>query len=146
MSGQNEQTEILREILKWTKFAGMNQVQSVLESTLDTPEKRLAYQLSDGKNGIRQIVELSRVGSFGKVQSLWKEWKKKGIGDTASVMGGGERFKRSFDLEDFGIEFPNPTTRNQSAQETTAMTAPTKTPATSAPSQRDLTAPAVETQ
>src|SRR4029077_9786323 len=107
MSAENEQTMILREILKWTKFAGMNQVQSVLENTLNTPEKRLAYQLRDGKTGTREVVaERSRVGSTFKVSSLWKEWRRKGIGETLSVQGGGERFVRVFDLEDFGIGVP----------------------------------------
>jgi hypothetical protein len=106
MSEEKEQTKILLELLKWTKFAGMNQLQSVLESTLNTPEKRLAYHLSDGNNGTREVAERSKVGSHMKVGSLWKEWRRKGIGDTLSVRGGGDRFKRTFDLEDFGIEVP----------------------------------------
>ncbi len=106
MSGETEEVRLLREILKWNKFAGMNQVQSVLENTLNTPEKRLAYQLSDGANGTVEVAKLSKVGSTFKVGSLWKEWKRKGIGDSFSVRGGGERFKRTFDLEDFGIEVP----------------------------------------
>ncbi len=107
MSGETEEVKLLREILKWNKFAGMNQVQSVLENTLNSPEKRLAYQLSDGKNGVREVAQLSKVGSTFKVYTLWKEWKRKGIGDTLSVRGGGDRFTRTFDLEDFGIEVPS---------------------------------------
>jgi len=99
------ETKVLKEILKWTKFAGMNQVQSVLESTLNTPEKRLAYQLSDGKQASTKIAELSKVGSDFKVRGLWKEWRRKGLGDTVGVKGG-DRFIRTFDLEDFGIEYP----------------------------------------
>lgn len=102
---ENVQTQLLREILKWTKFAGMNQVQSVLETTLNTPEKKLAYQLSDGTQASTRIAELSKVGSDFKVRSLWKEWRRKGLGDTVSVRGG-DRFKRTFDLEDFGIGVP----------------------------------------
>ncbi len=105
MAEDNEQTKILRELLKWTKFAGMNQLQSVLENTLNTPEKRLAYQLSDSKRGTIEISKLSKVGNPTKVSTLWKEWKRKGLGDSLSVQGG-ERFKRTFDLEDFGIEVP----------------------------------------
>ncbi len=105
MSEESEQTKILREILRWTRFAGMNQVQSVLESTLNTPEKRLAYQLSDGKIASTRIAELSKVGSDFKVRVLWKEWRRRGLGDTVGVKGG-DRFVRTFDLEDFGIEVP----------------------------------------
>jgi hypothetical protein len=105
MAEEPENVKLLREILKWTKFAGMNQLQSVLETTLNTPQKRSAYQLSDGENGVVRIAELSKVGSTFKVQSLWKEWRGKGLGDTVAVKGG-DRFKRAFDIEDFGIEVP----------------------------------------
>lgn len=106
MSAQEpDELRVLREILKWMKFAGMNQVQSVLETTLNTPEKKLAYQMSDGTKGTIEIGKVSRVGSPTKVSILWKEWKRKGLGDSLSVQGG-DRFKRTFDLEDFGIEVP----------------------------------------
>ncbi len=106
MSAQEtDEVKLLREILKWTKFAGMNQVQSILENTLNTPEKRLAYQLSDGTKGIVELARLSKVGSTFKLGGLWKEWRRKGLGDSLSVQGG-ERFRRTFDLEDFGIEVP----------------------------------------
>jgi hypothetical protein len=120
---ETDEVRLLKEILKWTKFAGMSQVQSVLESALNTPEKRLAYQLSDGKNGTREVAERSKVGSHMKVGGLWKEWRRKGLGDTLSVRGGGERFKRTFDLEDFGIEFP-------AFQQSTQAQQPTPAPAT----------------
>ncbi len=115
MSGETEEVKLLREILKWNKFTGMNQVQSVLENTLNTPEKRLAYQLSDSKKGTIEISKLSKVGSPAKVSSLWKEWKRKGLGDSLSVQGG-ERFKRVFDLEDFGLEVPPVASASQTSQ------------------------------
>ena len=115
MSGETEEVKLLREILKWNKFAGMNQVQSVLENAMNTPEKRLAYQLSDGTRGTVEIAKLSKVGSTFKVGTLWKEWKRKGLGDSFSVQGG-ERFKRTFDLEDFGIEVPQVPTAGQASQ------------------------------
>ena len=106
MSAQeSDELKVLREILKWMKFAGMNQVQSVLETTLNTPEKKLAYQMSDGTKGTIEVGKVSKVGSTTKVSTLWKEWKRKGLGDSLRVQGG-DRFKRTFDLEDFGIEVP----------------------------------------
>ena len=102
---ESPELKVLKEILKWTKFAGTNQVQSVLESTLNTPEKKLAYQLSDGSKGTIEISKVSKVGSDFKVRALWKEWRRKGLGDAITVPGG-DRFRRAFDLEDFGIEHP----------------------------------------
>ncbi len=129
---ETEEVKLLREILKWNKFAGMNQVQSVLETTLNTPEKRLAYQLSDGSKGTIEVGKLSKVGSYSKVSSLWKEWKRRGLGDSLSVQGG-DRFKRTFDLEDFGIE--SPAVQPSPAQQ------PTTTPAVDRPESNPPTEP-----
>jgi hypothetical protein len=105
MSEEGEQTKILREILKWTRFAGMPQVKAVLEETLNSPEKKHAFQLSDGTHGTIEVGKLSAVGSKDKVAGLWKAWLKQGLGETVSVKGG-DRFKRAFDLEELGIEVP----------------------------------------
>jgi len=122
LSEETEQVKLLREILKWTKFAGMADVKGVLQTVLNSDKKKLAYQLSDGTRGTRDINSLS--GYTGSVSDLWKEWKRKGIGDTISVQRG-ERFKRTFDLEDFGIELP-PVVQAPNAQ---SPTTPTPTPA-----------------
>jgi len=126
MSAQeSEELKVLREILRWTKFAGMGQVKMVLETVLNNDRKKLAYQLSDGTRGTREVNAQS--GYTGSVSDLWKEWKRKGIGDTISVQRG-ERFKRTFDLEEFGIDFPQPIAQQ-------AQPAQPATPAPSSPQQ-----------
>lgn len=102
---ENEQTQLLREILKWIKFAGMKEVKSVLVTTLDTESKRLVYHLSDGTRGTVEIAKLAGIGSHSTVADMWEVWSKLGIGENIPVKGG-QRFKRTFDLEDFGIEIP----------------------------------------
>jgi len=37
---------------------------------------------------------------------MWQAWLKQGLGESIPVKGG-SRFKRSFDLEAFGIQIPN---------------------------------------
>jgi hypothetical protein len=101
---QPDQIKLLKEILKWTKFAGMQGVKDALISTLNTDEKKLVYQLSDGTSTNAQINKLTGV-SAGSISSYWKKWSKLGLGEKTSVMGG-DRFVRSFDLEDFEISFP----------------------------------------
>ena len=131
---ESDELKVLREILKWMKFAGMNQVQSVLETTLNTPEKKLAYQMSDGTKGTVEVGKVSKVGSPTKVGTLWKEWKRKGLGDSLSVQGG-DRFKRTFDLEDFGIEVPQIVTSPATAQPQPAPTpVPNPVPSGGSPS------------
>jgi len=101
----NEQTKLLREILKWIKFSGMKELKNTLLSVLDTEQKRLVYHLSDGTRGTVKITKLARIGSTSTVFDMWQTWLKLGLGDSIPVRGG-SRFKRSFDFEDLGIEVP----------------------------------------
>ena len=108
---ENEQTQLLREILKWIKFAGMKEVKSTLISVLDTDAKRFVYQKSDGTNGTVELAKLAGFGSNSKVADMWDTWLKLSLGENIPVRGG-SRFKRSFDLEDFGIEVPETNAKN----------------------------------
>jgi|GEM_PF-1736402 hypothetical protein len=101
----NEQTRILREILKWIKFAGMKEVKSTLITVLDNEQKKLVYQLSDGSRGTVEIAKLAGIGSNRTVADMWQSWLKLSLGESIPVRGG-TRFKRSFDLTDYGIEVP----------------------------------------
>jgi predicted transcriptional regulator len=100
----NEQITLLREIAKWLRFAGMKEVKAVLTSALDSDQKKLVYHLSDGSNGSVKIAQQSGVSDF-TVRSYWKQWSKVGIVEAIKV-GGGDRYKKAFDLEDFGIDVP----------------------------------------
>ena len=100
----NEQNELLKEILKWIKFAGMKGVKDQLEATLETDPKKIIYQLSDGNKAIADINKITGV-STGSISGYWQKWVKLGLGEKIAVKGG-DRFKRSFDLEDLGVEIP----------------------------------------
>jgi len=102
---ENEQTKLLREILKWIKFAGMKDAKNTLVSVLDTNHKRLVYHLSNGARGTVKIARLVGIGSNKTVSNMWQAWLKLGLGESIPVRGG-SRFRRSFDLEDLGIEVP----------------------------------------
>lgn len=118
-SQDNVQTELLREILKWTKFSGMKAVKDVLNSTLDTPQKKLLYQLSDGSKGSVELCKATGIASTETITKNWKSWTKLGLGENLAVKGG-KRFKRAFDLEDFGIEFPEPVKEKKGVVDNTA--------------------------
>ena len=102
---ENEQTRLLREILKWIKFAGMKELKNTLLSVLDTDAKKIVYQKSDGTNGTVKLAKLAGYGSNKTIADLWNDWLKLSLGERIAVKGG-SRFKRSFDLNDFGIETP----------------------------------------
>jgi len=103
-NGRNEQIELLREILKWIRFSSIGEVRTVLMNILNTEEKRLTYHLSDGEHGSIEIGK--RVGiSHGTVTRFWGSWKRLGIVEPIKVRGG-LRYRKLFELEDFGFSVP----------------------------------------
>jgi hypothetical protein len=62
--------------------------------------------LSDGDNGSVEIAKQGGVSDF-TVRAYWKQWSRLGIVEAIKV-GRGDRYKKSFDLEDFGIDIPQP--------------------------------------
>lgn len=84
----------------------MSQVKNVLTVTLESDVDRLAYQKSDGTIGTVALGKI--VGVSNKtIDNMWDAWQKIGLGESIPVSGG-TRFKRSFDLEEFGIKVPEP--------------------------------------
>jgi hypothetical protein len=108
--------ESLEQILVWMKIAGFEKLKKVLEVTLDSPQKKVVYQLSDGRSN-KEIVTVSEV-SAGAVSGYWKAWKNLGLMKTQKVMGG-ERSVRLFDLEDLEIEVPKLVAKQESTQPAT---------------------------
>ncbi len=96
--------ELLSELLRWTKFAGAKEVRGVLTTTLDTDQKKLIYHLSDGANGSVEIAKAAKT-SDRTVRRYWETWSKQGIVDAMKVRGG-DRYKKSFELDEFGIRVP----------------------------------------
>lgn len=107
MSEIKELIDVAKEILKWTKFSGVEKVRNVLSTLLDTDQKRLIYQLSDGKNGSVEIARITQV-SDSTVRRYWNSWFRLGIVEPLSVRGG-TRYIKSFQLEDFGFIIPGVT-------------------------------------
>lgn len=97
--------ELLNELVKWTKFQAWGKVKDVLLSVLDDDIKKIIYHNSDGKNSSRKIAEKVSVGSTTIVR-YWNKWANFNIVESITVRGGGLRYKKMFDLEDFGIEVP----------------------------------------
>lgn len=111
MPEDNEQIALLREIAKWLRFTGMKEVKSVLASALDNDQKKLVYHLSDGNNGSVEIAQQSGVSDF-TVRNYWKQWSKLGIVEAIKVRRG-DRYRKTFDLEDFGVDIPQARTTTQ---------------------------------
>ena len=102
MNDSEEIKDILRELLKWTKFQGMQKVKEVLESVLDNDSKKMVYELSDGRSSsnISETVELSDQS----VRNYWKDWSRLGIMEVHPEYK--RRYRRVFSLKEVGIEVP----------------------------------------
>lgn len=95
--------ELLEELVKWTKVTSIPSVRKLLLEILPKPEQKIAYQASDGAK-IREVAKQANA-SVGSVSKWWEQWTRAGIAESISVRGG-ERAKRIFSLDDFGIEVP----------------------------------------
>ena len=73
----DELIEVMREILKWTKFAGAREVRNILTATLDTEQKRLIYNSSDGNKGSVEIAKTAGVGDS-TIRRYWESWARRG--------------------------------------------------------------------
>lgn len=100
---QDKVIELLEEILKWTRFQGVQNLKAVLLDNLRSDKEKVAYQFSDG----RSSAEVSKVsGVTGMtVTNYWRRWFTLGIAQPSPKYKG--RFERAFSLEDLGIEIPS---------------------------------------
>ena len=99
---ENEIKDILREILKWTKFQGWQKVKDVLETVLDNDQKKLIFELSDGKSS-REIAGIVKL-SDQTIRNYWKDWSV--VGMVESYPGYKKRFQRVLSLKELGIPVP----------------------------------------
>lgn len=95
--------EVLEEILKWIKVTSIPQVKQLLLDTLPTDKEKIAYFYSDGQDS-RAVSRASGV-PFRTVVRWWKKWIQTGIAEPIGAKRG-DRAKRVFSLEDFGIDVP----------------------------------------
>jgi hypothetical protein len=93
----------LQEILKWTRFANISKLKETLETELDTDEKRLAYENSDGTRGIEEVATVSGTPRD-TVYSWWQKWFRLGIVVDSEARKG--RIARIVSLDDLGIKIP----------------------------------------
>lgn len=95
--------ELLTELLAWTKLEARPRVAARLAEMLDSREKKMVYQCSDGTRGVREISEMTGVDK-NTVSNWWGEWDALGVMEQATTRKG--RRQRLVSLEDVGIEPP----------------------------------------
>lgn len=94
----------MKELLKWMRFAGMQQLRTILSQNLKTDVEMLVYELSDGTRSTRDIARLAGLGSHATVTVYWKRWSKLGIIESSPKFQG--RYQRICSLEEVGLTVP----------------------------------------
>jgi hypothetical protein len=90
----------LQELIKLTRIMSYPAIRQVLQTALDTEQKRLVYHLLDGTKSVEEIQKLAKVkSSF--IPKWGREWETLGIVVPDSRVKG--RRLRCFDLPTFGI-------------------------------------------
>ncbi|MDF1537900.1 MAG: hypothetical protein P1Q69_03250 [Candidatus Thorarchaeota archaeon] len=102
MPNSEKGIELLEEILLLLRLQLWPKIRMDLEKTFTTNDDIIAFQNSDGQS-TREIAETCGYGKD-KINSLWKEWYLKGLGDMIETKGGGSRFVRRISLSNFGFE------------------------------------------
>lgn len=94
----------MKELLKWTRFAGMQQLRNILTQNLQTQIELLVYEASNGTRGAREVAQAAGLGSHTTVLSYWKKWAKVGIVEPSTKFEG--RYQRICSLEEVGLTVP----------------------------------------
>jgi Fic family protein len=95
---RDRQTELLEELLAWTRIGFYGVAKNMLADVLDTDNKRLAYQLADGLTSIDAIKAGAGIGS-NTANDLFKQCLNLGL---MEMTPDGKR-RRLFDLTNFGL-------------------------------------------
>lgn len=115
MDNNEEIKNILKEILKWTKFQGMQKIKQVLETALNTDTKKLVYELSDGISSPK-IAKIAGADSS-TVRDYWRDWAILGIVEIHPEYK--RRYRRIFSLKEVGIEVPEVKEKTEVQEEKT---------------------------
>ncbi len=97
MSNDEKIIEILSDILKWQRIQGIRILKEIIPTILDSEEKRLAYESTDGEKGVRDIKTIVNVGQ-GTISRWWNEWYSLGILERI-----GARYKKIISLKELGM-------------------------------------------
>ena len=99
----DENQKVLVEIARWTRFQNISKLKETLMAELDTDEKKIAYENTDG---IRPLNEVARISGVPRdtLYGWWKKWFNLGILENSGVRKG--RLARFCSLDYVGIKTP----------------------------------------
>lgn len=95
--------QILREILRWSRFENFPKLRKILLDTLKTDQEKLVYEFTDGEKSRYDIAKETGIPES-TVRSWWDRWYNLGILEPSGKRKG--RPQKIVPLEDMGIEVP----------------------------------------
>jgi transposase-like protein len=91
----------LDEIIVWLRFENIQKIREIILKELDTDQKKLAYQLTDGTLSRREIASKTGIPS-NTIYSWWNKWFDLLIVKESDTYKG--RPQRIISLEDLGFK------------------------------------------
>lgn len=98
---------------RWTRFANVAKLREVLEVELDSNEKKLAFENSDGVNGLKELFAISGAPQD-TIYGWWQKWFRLGLVTESETRKG--RMTKIVSLDDVGIKVPKRTLTAPSPQ------------------------------
>ncbi len=103
VSALRDVQDSLREVGKWVRFQNVPTLRSVIVKELDTAQKKMVFELTDGHHSRRDIAK--EVGtSDDTIRGWWDKWFQLAIVSESEARKG--RPERIVSLAEVGIEVP----------------------------------------
>jgi adenylate cyclase class IV len=112
MSNESDTLRVLNDILVWTKVGFYATAKAMIIDVLNSDKKKLAYQAADGKRS-GDSIRLEMKMSPNDLSDLFKLCTSVGL---MEQIEGGKR-RRLFDLANFGLLPPPPSTQKETKVE-----------------------------
>lgn len=99
----SDNAQILREILRWSRFENFPKLRKSLLDNLKTDQEKLVYEFTNGENSRSDVASQAGVPDS-TVRNWWEKWYDLGILEPSGKRKG--RPQKIMALEDMGIEVP----------------------------------------
>ena len=103
VSGLKAVQDTLKEVGKWVRFQNVPRLRDLLVKELDSPQKKMAFELTDGEHSRRDIAKELEI-SDDTVRSWWDKWFQLAIVGESETRKG--RPEKIVSLGEIGIEVP----------------------------------------
>lgn len=100
---ETETVQMLREILRWSRFENFPKLRKILLDTLETDVEKRVYESTDGERSRYDVAKEIGIPDS-TVRHWWERWYNLGILEPSGKRKG--RPQKIVALEDMGIEVP----------------------------------------